>query len=222
MSSKNTSSIRDHVFEAISYFRYRGASIKQVDSFVRGREPSQDFPAKRAAAIADLEVEEFIEKRGSKWFLRPVALKSAHGAFYPPTFEDMDFVILFVATGKGSCDLPALIGGVDFVSHCIPRFDEMYGALDRLDAAGLIKWRRSEVATSARGAELYEKSEKSSKNSMYEHLDSLQRLMLCPCCGVKLNKVTWRIQLNESEYHAALKSWLKEFESIVNNAKFSG
>ena len=89
-----------------------------------------------------------------------------------------------------------------------PTFDEIYGALNRLHASRLIIRRRGRFAPARRGRELYEVARSVSKRTPFDRMDALRRLILCPCCGVDLKRVPWRISLTEPEFDAIVADYL--------------
>lgn len=207
MATNNPISVTDAVADALCYYRYRGASLTAIDSYAGIR--SKDFNStRRNEALTQLQSDGYAEKRGSLWFLQPDAFKSARGDSYAPEFEDMDFAIAFAVLGSGDkCDLKKLIGTFDFVVRALPSFDELYGGLNRLAAARLIKRRRAYYEPTQLANDLFATAKNKSKNSMYDQLQAFTRLVLCPCCGAALKRVTWRVPLAEKEFADALKDY---------------
>ncbi|MEP3478460.1 MAG: hypothetical protein ABJZ55_04375 [Fuerstiella sp.] len=200
-------SLADAVADAVNYYRYRGASLSSIDSYAGGR--CNGFHAgKRNAALSGLSSAGFAEKRGTLWYLQPDAFKSARGPACSPSFQDMDFAVAFAVLGTGDdCDLRTLIGTFDFVIRTLPSFDELYGGLNRLVAARLVKTKRGHFRSTELSSHLFLTAKRSAKKSIYDQLQAFTRLVLCPCCGATLKRVTWRVQLAEEEFSIAMKAY---------------
>jgi hypothetical protein len=200
--------VQDAVADAIRYYRYRGATLQSIDSYARTRANANDYTSLRAAAMTELERQEQIEKRGKLWYLHPDAFKQARGDSYAPEFNDMDFCVLLALVGVGDdCDLPKLIETFDFIVRAVPHFDEIYGGLNRLYAARLISHRRGLSSPSDKAKELFATAKSKAKRSMYDQLNALKRLVMCPCCGVALKRVSWRVALTESDFKSAVRQY---------------
>jgi len=210
-------SVHDSVADAIRYYRYRGASLQSIDSYAKTRANAPDYATLRAAAMGDLEREGHIEKRGKLWYLQPSAFKEARGNSYAPEFEEMDFCVLLAIVGVGDdCELSNLIGTFDFIVRTLPAYDEIYGGLNRLHAAKLIVQKRGRFSPSEKAKALFATAKSNAKRSMYDQLEALKRLVLCPCCGVPLKRVSWRIQITESEFGAELAKYTGKAKSHRN------
>lgn len=208
MANAKHTAVQDAVADAIRYYRYRGATLQSIDSYARTRANAKDYATLRAAAMTELERKEQIEKRGTLWYLHPVAFKQARGSSYAPEFSDMDFCVLLALVGVGgNCDLPKLIETFDFIVRAVPHFDEIYGGLNRLYAGRLISHRRGRFSPSDKAKELFATAKSKARRSMYDQLDALKHLVMCPCCGVALKRVSWQVALTESEFNAAVRQY---------------
>lgn len=208
VAASETSTVQEAVADAIRYYRYRGASLQSIDSYARTRANGADYAILRAAAMTVLERDGQIERRGKLWYLHPVAFKAARGYSHAPEFDEMDFCVLLAVAGVGDdCDLLKLIGTFDFIVRAIPTFDELYGALNRMHAAGLIQHQRGGFSPTEKTKELFAIAKSKAKRSMYDELDALKNLVMCPCCGVRLKRVSWRVGLTESDFKAAVKQY---------------
>src|SRR5262245_49384862 len=108
-------SVYDAVFDAVRYYRFRGAALSNIDSYSGIRTEKADFNNQRAKAIAQLECDHKIERRGKLWFLHPLQFRKVGGPAFKPEFETMDFSVLMAILGNGKgCDLQTLIGAFDF------------------------------------------------------------------------------------------------------------
>lgn len=199
--------VREVIAGAICYYRFRGASLRSIDAYARSRANRRDYAARRTRALNELEAECYVEKRGNLWYLHPIAFKEARGASYLPEFEAMDFCIALAIGGAGDdCDLRRLIANCDFIARTWPSYDELYGGLNRLAASRLIKHKRGRFSLTPRAKALFDTAKSKANRSMYDQLMAFQRLVLCPCCGVTLKRVAWRVALSQVEYSAALKA----------------
>lgn len=207
LTTTSHQSITDAVSDAVSYYRYRGASLSSIDSYA-GVRCSGLNAEKRNESLSHLHNSGVAEKRGTLWFLQPESFKVARGSAYSPDFQDMDFAIAFAVLGSGDdCDLRKLIGTFDFVVRTLPSFDELYGGINRLVAARLVKTKRHYFHATELASHLFLTAKQTAKNSMYDQLHAFTRLVLCPCCGAKLKRVTWRVQITEEKFSNALHDY---------------
>lgn len=203
VTTSNSVSVIDAVSDALRYYRYRGASLTAIHSYA-GIRCTDISSASRNEALMQLQSSGYTEKRGTLWFLQPLAFKSARGDSFAPEFQDMDFAIGFALLGSGdNCSLAKLIDTFDFIVRTLPSFDELYGGLNRLVAARLVTHRRKHYEATQLCKDLFTTAEKHSKRSLYDQLEAFKRLVLCPCCGVALKRLTWRVSLTEQEFAEA-------------------
>lgn len=201
-------SVTDAVFDAIRYFRYRGVALNHIDSYAGVRAEQEDFANKRKQALAQLEKEKRIERRGKLWFIHPSSFRAVGGSCFKPEFEQNDFgVLLAILACKDGCDLRNLIQTFDFILRTLPSFEELYGGLNRLFSARLITQKRGLFFATSAATNLWMSARSHSKKSLYDEFVALERIVRCPCCGPRLEKVTWRITLPEEVFDIALKDY---------------
>lgn len=199
--------ITDAVAAAVNSYRYRGASLSSIDSYA-GTQCSGLNAGKRDEALSQLHSMGIVEKRGSLWYLQRAAFKAARGSAVAPEFQNIDFWVAFAVLGSGeSCDLKQMINTFDFVARTIPSFDDLYGGINRLVAAGLVKTQGDCFYATELAHQLLHTAKQVAKKSMYDQLEAFTRLVLCPCCGVKLKRVTWRVALTEEQVSNAIREY---------------
>ncbi|QDT39037.1 hypothetical protein [Stratiformator vulcanicus] len=195
------------VVAALYYFRFCGASPQVIDNFATNRFSGEWKPAFTYAALTRLQSDGFAEKRGSFWYLTKDQLKLAKGGFQKPDFEHADVALAMTIAGtEGKKSLTSILNGIDFIERYILSFDELYRGLNRLHAAKLIGYRSRSFFATDRCMSLL-KEAKNHSHSMHGHLESLERLIQCPCCGPKLRRVTWRIAISEEDYLEAVDAY---------------
>lgn len=203
-----TMSVTDAVFEAIRYFRYRGAALSAIDSYAGVRAELRNFTKKRKRALTELEQEQKIERRGKLWFVHPSLFQSVRGPSYKPEFEQTDFgVLLAIFAHKDGCDLFGLIKSFDFIMRTLPCYDELYGALNRLFSARLITQKSGLFYATSLAAKLWNLARSHSKKTLYGEYFALERIVRCPCCGPHLEKVSWRIALHEDAFNNGMTQY---------------
>ncbi|MFO1045099.1 MAG: hypothetical protein U0941_25270 [Planctomycetaceae bacterium] len=204
--------ITEAVAAAVNYYRYRGASLSSIDSYAGVRCRGLNA-GKRDKALLHLHSTGVVEKRGSLWYLRREAFKTARGSAFLPEFQNIDFWVAFAVLGSGeSCDLKQLIDKFDFVARTFPSFDELYGGINRLVAAGLVKTQGDCFYATELAQQLFRTAKQVAKKSIYDQLQAFTRLVLCPCCGVKLKRVTWRVGLTEKQISNAIREYGATFK----------
>lgn len=204
----------DLVFEAILTRRYVGADLKSIRAYVSYREENSRSQGDDLESLTRLESKGKIIKRGALWLLSPESFKTAKGRAIKPEYQSEDAWILFALLYRDQsvgCSLDSLISVADYINHSVPTYDEMYGALNRLHAAGLIKQQGSLFMVTSLADEQYLKVKKASKQQVLRQLSSLERIMQCPHCGVALKVVRWRIKLTEEDYSNAVSDYRGRF-----------
>jgi hypothetical protein len=127
-----------------------------------------------------------------------------------PRLKDEDAWILLSLLyrhAKEPISLGDVIATADSINHAIPGLEETHGALNRLDAAGLIKKRGDGFIVTKKALDLFSEVKASCKKDVLAQLDGLRRIINCPCCGPELKAVRWRIIVGASEYESAVKSY---------------
>jgi len=203
------------ILEALAYRRHVGASLGEIRSYVGIREETKHPPRDDLAVLRRLEETGNLVKVGKKWFLSPRGYKEARGASLEARWRGEDAWILLALLynrEKAGSQLADIIATADHVDHAIPSREEMHGALNRLLAGRLIELKRDRFTVTEKAVELFSKVEASGKKSVQDQLDGLARIMDCPCCGVKLKGVRWRLDLDEPTFKLAVEAYSKSFE----------
>lgn len=204
--------MEQEILDSITYYRYRGASLKNIDQYTGIRLKVNEFETKRDRVLESLKNQKYIIKHGKLWFVHPRIFKEKLGDYYPPEYEDNDFIILLaVLGGKQGQELTELIGTMDFINRAIPTFEELYTGLNRLKSSKLISYRVKRFFPSSKTQDFYNKIKIHCKKSVYDQYKGLLQMVKCPCCGVKLKKVSWTIDLTEEEVQDAIKKYLSYF-----------
>ena len=203
------------ILEALAYRRHLGASLGDIRAYVGIREEGKHPLRDHVAVLRRLEEAGTLVKVGRKWFLTPRGQKEARGTALAATWYWEDawilLALLYNRAQKGS-RLTDILATADFINHAIPTREELHGALNRLLAGGLIEVDKHRFTVTDRARELFSKVEASSKKVVPDQLDALRRLMDCPCCGVKLKEVRWRIDLDQPTFAAAADAYVKNVE----------
>ena len=202
------------VFDAVRYRRNVGADLDSIRPYVGIREGEKRTSAHDAEALARLAKAGVVRQTGTRWFLTPAAYRQASGTALAPEWEAGDawvlLALLYNQTNE-HCKLEHVIATADGINHALPTLDEIYGALNRLEAGRLIRARRDTFTVTERALGLFAKVQAACKKSILDQLDCLGRLMKCPCCGVKLKAVRWRVQLDQAEFESAVASYTRRF-----------
>jgi hypothetical protein len=202
----------DWVFEAITYRRHVGADLGMIRSYVSFRETRSRTEEDDLKSLTRLERAGKIRRAGKLWLLSREALKVARGPAIQPEYQPEDpwiLLALFYSNPAEGSSLDSLIGTADYINHAIPTYEELFGALNRLQAAGLIKQAKERFAATPQGARLYRKAIRNSGRRILERLSNLDRILKCPSCGIKLRAVRWRIKLTEEDYQIAMTRYVE-------------
>jgi hypothetical protein len=205
------------VLQAMIYRRNVGADLESIRAYVIVREDTQRTAKDYKESLARLEKDGLVIQVGKQWFLTPEAYKQARGTALVPELKDEDAWILLSLLYNhkhGQSKLEDIIATADGINHAIPLHEEIFGALNRLDAVRLIKVQRDTFTVTEAALDLFSKVQTSCKKYILDQLDCLRRLMNCPCCGIHLKAVRWRINISVSEYKNAVKSYSERFQSM--------
>jgi hypothetical protein len=199
--------VREAVADSIRYRRYCGADLAAIETDVGCSD--DEFKLQCQAALSHLESSSYAEKRGSLWFLHPSAFKAAKGDSHPPEFHELDFFIALAISFAikwcdGPCELTSLMRSIEGLARAAVNFDEVYGGLNRLIAGGLATQKRNRYSTTSKSDELFALAKANSKQGPWHQIAAFQRLVMCPCCGVTLKRVNWRVKLLESAFYTAV------------------
>jgi hypothetical protein len=198
------------VFEAVSYRRHTGATLPEIRGYVFGREPEPRAAADDREALSRLEASGRVTRVGRRWFLHPATHPQVRGRALAPELLPEDvwiLVALLQPRTSGPAALVELIVIADGINKAVPTFDELYGALNRLAEARLIQVSDGRYEVTERATELMTRVQAVCPRGLYEQWEGLKRLIACPCCGVRLKAVRWRVPLTEAEYRQALKQY---------------
>ena len=202
------------VLDAVRYNRYRGATPGDMKGYVGSRHKGETTEKALSAALGRLESANRVVRVGERWLLHPDVFRKAKGHARKPEFQFEDTWILMcilVLRKDGSCTLEEVMPVADAINKAIPTVDELHGALNRLLAARLITTRKGAYAPTPKSLDLLEKVKANCRAGLWDQMDGLTNMLKCPCCGVQLKRVTWRISVTEEEVAAAYKQYSSTF-----------
>jgi len=198
------------VWEALSYLRNVGADVDAIRTYVAGRETEGRIAKDDDEALAHLADAGRAVRLGDRWYLSPELHKEAETPALAPNWRPHDaWILLSILYCRSSetCRLEHLIASADFINHAIPTFDELYGALNRLKDAGLIRASKGEFAATEKALAIFARVEESRPKRVLAQLEGLRHLLDCPCCGIALKLVRWRVRLTEKDYDEAVAAY---------------
>jgi hypothetical protein len=201
----------DLVFEALTYRRNLGADLTSIRAYVKFRETRKRSTKNDQAALTRLEKAGKITQVGQKWFLTRKGLKLARGPAMKPEWQPGDTCILLAILlyhGKDGSDLEDIIGAVDYIDRSYPTLEEMHGALNRLVAGGLVKTRRGLYLATDKAAGIFAKVKACCRRGVRSQVRGLDGILDCPCCGVTLKKVRWRIVIDDAALKEAIRQYI--------------
>jgi hypothetical protein len=197
------------IVEALGYRRNVGCSLGDIRSYVQTREDEKHTPSQDRAVLRRLEEDGHVVAVGKKWFLTASGDKLVRGPALNAEWQEADSWILLAAIYNrqfSPIDLSQIIAAADYINHAIPTLEEIHGAINRLQAARLIKTKHDVFYVTDKALELMAQVESSCKANPLAQLTGLARIMECPCCGVRLKTVRWRYTLDAATYKNALDS----------------
>ena len=203
------------VFESLSYRRHTGADLKTIKAYVEFRARKRPAPEYYHACLRRLEKEGLIFKTGDRWFLTTIGFKTARGPAQRPGWEPGDAWILLAIlynTNESGCSLESIISTADYINHAIPTIAEIHGSINRLAAGRLITFKRGAFSATDQARELFAKVEAGCGRRVLDQLSGLGRILECPSCGVRLDRVAWKYSLTEDEYDKACSSYTGRFK----------
>lgn len=207
----------DLVFEALAYRRNVGTSLSDLRKYLQFRELTSHTAEDDLEALRRFEDAGKLVEVSEKWFLTPDGYKQAKGRALKPEWQWEDawtlLALLYSSREKDLCKLEHIIAAADHINHAIPMLEELHGALNRLASGRLIRTRRGGFVVTERALELLSKVNASVRRRVLDQLDGLRRIMDCPCCGVNLKSVRWRISLDEDmlvQAEEAYREWSAE------------
>lgn len=197
--------------QALAYRRNTGASLSDIRTYASVREDRSYTQEEDRSILSALSNSGTVYRVGKKWFLTVAGYETAKGSALEAEWEKSDAWILLAALcyrERASVQLHEIIAAADFINHAIPTVEEIHGSLNRLNSGGLLKARMGGFSVTARSQVMYEAVQSSCKKAVLDQLDGLSRIMSCPCCGVRLKKVNWRIRLDDAVFDSAVKTYL--------------
>ncbi len=204
----------DLVLDAVRYRRHVGATLEDIRDLLLRRDDEPHGPVDDRQALDRLEARGLIVRAGSRWFLTPALQKQTKGRAYPlPEWRQEDswilLALLYNARRGRPTPLAELIATADFINHAIPTTDELHGALNRLATAHLVRSTARGFGTTERAAALMAKVEAACTRKVLDQWDCLRRLLECPCCGIALKTVRWRITVSDADVKEAYERYTK-------------
>lgn len=203
------------VFEALSYYRYRGIDANTLRGFLGVHEDRKHTITDDRRALDRFEREGLLYRVGRKWFLTGPGLARARGRAYEPEWQPEDswvLLALLYADDSRPCPLVDLISIADYMNHSVLTREEAHGAINRLVAGKLISVRAGAFVPSAAARAMMKKIEATCGKYVHGHLQGLARMLVCPCCGVKLKRVTWRYRIDEADMKRAVADYLRRMK----------
>jgi hypothetical protein len=204
----------DHVFETLAYRRNIGASPREIRTIVAIHGDPKRTARDDINSLQKLEKQGLIFKVANSWFLTAAGEKQARGPCLSATWQHSDawiFGAILFNRETDNCRLAEIIGAADVINHAIPTLVEMHGGLNRLVSARLIRVRGEDCfSPTASGLKLLSKAQRLCGRRLLEVVEGLRKLLDCPCCGVRLKRVRWQIQLDEATLKHAYdtyRSW---------------
>jgi hypothetical protein len=195
------------VFEALSWFRHVGASEFDIRWRVYPHEKVHRTRDDDLEALRTLRRESLVFDVGRSWFLTDAGFKKARGSALQPEWKHEDPWLFLSVVGnrkEKKAGLAQVLANAGSINHEFPEHLQVHGALNRLHSAGLIEKQESNFTVTDEGLALYAKAETVSKRDLIGQWNALEALLSCPCCGVKLKSVRWRIRLDDQIWSDAL------------------
>lgn len=200
------------ILEALLYFRHVGAEASAVRSYLSLREETRHTSADDRQTLEQLQAEGRVVRVGHRWLLAPELVRAAKGPALRPEWKPEDGWLLLAAfhcEPAEHIELPILLAAADFIEHAVPTCPELHGALNRLESGGLLRQTKAGLSLTQKAFRLRESLEKCSGRAVQDQLDALRKLLDCPCCGVPVRAVRWRISLTGAEYDRAVSAYLE-------------
>jgi hypothetical protein len=198
------------VYDAIRSFRNVGADLNSIRNYLVIHAEEKHSRKQDLEALARLAESGMIFQVDDLWFLSPEAYKNAKGSAVAPKWKKKDAWILLAlkwASKNGVCKLENVIAKADAINVGAPTLGALHGALNRLAAGRLIKYHRDTYSVTERALALFTKVEASCKKNVFAQIEGLWRIINCPCCGVPLKAVSWKLNIDQSRYNNAVESY---------------
>ena len=201
---------KDLLLEALVYRRHTGASLDDIRGYALIRMKGTHRREADQRMLAQLVAAGRIYSVGGKWFLTTAAFNAARGSAFKPEWEKRDAWILLsilYCSAKSPGVLSEIIAMADFINHDIPALGELHGGLNRLLAGGLIRMKGGGFTATKKGLDLHAKLESCCKRYVLDQLEGLERILDCPCCGIRLKSVRWRVRMDDQTFNQAYKTY---------------
>lgn len=197
------------IMGVLAYYRHTGASRKDLQSYQSLGQQWAFEAGTDEAILGELEDAGDIYRVGDSWFLTSQSYRAARGpALEPPAWDSDDAWILMGIVCQEEPLLHEVIAAADFIYHAIPTAEILHRSLNRLASGRLIRTRRDgRCASTDRGREMFGRVENCCKKSMHDQHEGLERLLNCPCCGVRLRCVRWSLRLDKGLYDKAIQEY---------------
>jgi hypothetical protein len=199
------------ILEALVYFRYVGAEASAIRTYLGLREETRHTSGDDRQTLERLQAEGRVVRVGDRWLLAPELARAAKGPALRPEWRPEDGWLLLAAfhcEPPQRIELRVLLASADFIEHAVPTYAELYGGLNRLESGGLLRQRKGGLSLTPKALHLRESLGKCSGRGIRDQLDALRKLLHCPCCGIPLRAVRWRISLTQAEYDEAVSSYV--------------
>jgi hypothetical protein len=195
------------LMEALAYRRHIGATLDDIRGYAQFRMKGTHSREADQRILAELVTAGRIYSVGGKWFLTTAVFNAARGSAFKPEWEKTDaWILLSILYCKGSPGaLSEIIGEADFINHDIPTLEHLHGGLNRLLAGGLIRMKHDGFIATKNGFNLYANVQ--AKRYVLDQLEALERILDCPCCGVRLKAVRWQVHMDDKTFDQAYKTY---------------
>lgn len=206
----------DLILMAVTYRRNVGAELSSIRGYLTIREEEKHSTKEDKDALARLEQMGKVIKVGTRWFLNAETYKQAKGPSVAPEWQAEDAWILLALLynrTKEECRLEHIIATADAINHSILTIDEIYGALNRLEAGRLIRPKDEVFTLTELAIDLFTKVETACGKNALKQLDCLRRILDCPCCGIRLRSVHWRVKVDDRQLKKAIQTHYKMMEA---------
>jgi hypothetical protein len=199
------------LFEALAYRRYVGGTVGDLRAYTWSRVPKPRRQREDFAALCELEEQGLVYSFRKRWYLTAQGFKRAKGWALQPQWETADASILLPVAHARTTSLEGILTTMDCINRTWPELEELHEGINRLIGGQLIKVKGNTFTATRRGLRLYAKVPKGHGRGALHEQDALWRLLTCPCCGVRLKRVRWKVRIDDAVYRPALASCYLEF-----------
>ena len=200
------------LFEALAYQRYVGGTLDELRSILSFRFEKKRSRREDKAELNRLQERGIVFTIGKRWYLTPNGLKRAKGWAIKPEWQPTDaWILLPVVDARTTC-LEGILGTMDWINRAWPSVEELHEGVNRLASAQLLKVKANTFTATRQSRMMYAKVRRSHLRGALDQQEALWQIMNCPCCGVRLQRVRWRVRIDDQMFNAALESYYKLFE----------